>query len=73
MIISINVSAEEEALFRAYAKSRNMNVSEMIRRFAKERIEDELDTKECLNYLKEKEIGTVATIAAKDVFKDAGT
>lgn len=72
MTISIRVSPQEEALFRAYAKSNNMSVSEMLRQYAKDRIEEEIDLKECMEYLMQKENGTLVTYPADEVFKELG-
>ena len=43
MAISLRLSEEENALFKAYAEIKGMSLSEMIRKTVLEKIEDEYD------------------------------
>lgn len=43
MTISLRLSEEENALFKAYAEIKGMSLSEMIRKTVLEKIEDEYD------------------------------
>ena len=45
MTISLRLSDEDEKLFKSYAKSNRMTLSEFIRNTVLERIEDEYDLK----------------------------
>lgn len=45
MAISLRLSEEENALFKAYAEIKGMSLSEMIRKTVLEKIEDEYDLK----------------------------
>jgi len=43
--ISLRMNEEEEKLIKEYAKSQNMNVSELVRSSVLEKIEDDIDIK----------------------------
>ena len=43
MTISLRLSEEENALFKAYAEIKGMSLSEMVRKTVLEKIEDEYD------------------------------
>lgn len=57
-VISIRLNAQEEAIFKNYAKSKNSSISQLMKDLIFEKIEDEFDIEICKEYLvgKEKEI-----------------
>lgn len=72
MNISIRVNDKEERLFKAYAKSNHMTLSEMLRKYTLERIEDEIDIKACEDYLLREELGETEFTPASEVFEKLG-
>ena len=72
MNISIRVNDKEESLFKAYANSDHMSLSEMLRKYTLERIEDEIDMKACEDYLLREELGETEFTPASEVFEKLG-
>lgn len=54
-MISIRLTSEEEKLFKEFAKSKDVNLSALIRQTLTEKIEDEYDMKIYQEYLANKE------------------
>lgn len=69
-MISIRLTDKEEKIFKEFAKSKNLNLSTLIREALLEKIEDEYDIKIYHEYLKNKEDETARPI--REIINELG-
>lgn len=69
-MISIRLTDKEEKIFKEFAKSKNLNLSALIREALLEKIEDEYDIKIYHEYLKNKEDETARPI--REIINELG-
>ena len=70
MTVSLRLSDEDEKLFKSYAKSNRMTLSEFIRNTVLERIEDEYDLKVFEEYEAKKQAGRLKTRPINELWKE---
>lgn len=69
-MISIRLTDEEERAFKAFAKSKDLNLSALIRQTLTEKIEDEYDMKIYQEYLANKEYKEARPL--KEIIEELG-
>lgn len=70
--ISLRIPDEDLQVLKAYAKSHNKTLSEIIISTMIEKIEDEYDLKVIEEYEKEKEAGTLKTYSHEELWSEFG-
>lgn len=69
-MISIRLTDEEERVFKSFADSKELNLSDLVRKAITEKIEDEYDLKAYNEYLENKEYQSARPLS--DLIKEVG-
>lgn len=69
-MISIRLTDEEEKVFKKFASSKELNLSDLVRRTITERIEDEYDLKVYQEYLENEEYKEARSLSC--ILKEIG-
>ena len=70
MSISVRLTEQDEQLFRSYAKTNNISLSELFRNAVFEKIEDEYDLQLIKDFESREEKGEVTLIEFDDLKKE---
>ncbi len=70
--VTIRMNADEEHLYREYAKFRNIPLSTLMKEALEEKIEDELDLKAISDYESRVAEGQVEYTTLEDIKKELG-